>query len=182
MHSLEQILRVDRAVYPVLPEGDERDHGRPASVLIARDHGRVGAGRHRAFEEAPGRKEDFEKPQLGGGRLRSRLSLRVQGPSVLAADEIGDPLFGQEWEPPASTYAGIVALYPDVFLFRRHRREVDRHRVARQVHPRPILIRRAILPNHALPAGAGVADGLHVGHAHRGGGALQDALYILRRG
>ena len=48
LHSLDQILRIDRAVYPVLPEGDERDHGHPASILIASDHGRVGVRRHRA--------------------------------------------------------------------------------------------------------------------------------------
>ena len=182
LHALDQILTIDRSVHPVLPEGDKRDHAHPASILIASDHGRVGARRHRALEEPPGREKDFEPPQLSGGRLRSRLSLRVQGPSVVAADEIGDPLFGQEREPAAATLAGIVALYPDVFLSRGHRLEIDRHGITRQVHSRPILIRRDILPDHALPAGARVVDGLHVGRAHRGRGGLQDAAYILRRG
>src|SRR5439155_15865051 len=115
-----------RAVHAVFPERDKRDHGHPASILIARDYGWVGARRHRALEEAVGCKEDFEPPQLSGGRLRNRLSLGVQGPGIIATDEIGDPLFGKERKPGAAAPGRIVALYPNVFLSGGHRVEMNR--------------------------------------------------------
>ena len=172
LHALNQVLGVDRAVHAILPADQVRHHGHAPAILVARET--VGSARRkRAFQEAVRRQVDLEPPQLGLFRLRNGLSLRVHRPGVVAADQIDDLLILQEGEAGAAALERVATLRAGVFLLRRHRLEIDGARVVLEIDARPIDAGVEILADHALPAGAGILDGLHVGDAHLRRSGLQ---------
>src|SRR5207302_2316366 len=165
-HALQHVLGIELAGRLVLAHrGEADDTQRPARAHeFALGHGRIRIG-HRRLDKAMRCDPDHELAHFGLIVLGLRLTLRSQGPGIIAADQRRRALLARDGKAGAAAAWRVVALHANHLFLCGLAAVVDGLRPALQVDARPIVRSGEILAEIADPSRPGVHDGIDFARA-----------------